>query len=78
VDARALKAVLRTLRENGVESFEHDGLKVQFAPQVAALEPVAPDVEGDLNWLESAPPDPRIAIKAVYARDAARRKAARS
>jgi hypothetical protein len=74
VDARQLKTLLSTLTAFGVSSYEHDGLKVQFADR--APEPVG-EVEGaeelDTAW-NTAPPDPRDAIRRVYQRDKARRR----
>ena len=76
VDARKLKALLATLSAFGVSSFEHDGLKVQFADRMPP-EPTG-EVEGaaeaDTSWASTIPPDPRIAIQKAYQRDKARRR----
>lgn len=80
MDARQLRTLLSTLTAFGVSSYEHDGLKVQFADR-APPEPVG-EVEGseelDASWLNAVPPDPRDAIRKAYARDKARRRGATS
>ena len=76
MEPRKLKALLSTLTSFGVASYEHDGLKVQFADRMPP-EPVGEvDVseEVDTSWAATAPPDPRIAIRAAYQRDKLRRR----
>lgn len=72
MDARTLKTLLRTLQEFGVSSYHDGDVTVQFG---AGSGPVPPgDIEGELGDLALPPgtPDPRAAIRQVYARAKAR------
>jgi hypothetical protein len=80
VEPRKLKALLSTLAAFGVSSYEHDGLKVQFAGGL----PPEPSGEvevgegADTSWAATIPPDPRPAIHAAYERAKDRRRGVRS
>lgn len=77
MDARRLKALLRTLRSENVATYRctPDGdVSVSFhdgTAQVAAPQPA--DEDGDTLALPSGLVDPRKRLREVYARNAAKR-----
>jgi hypothetical protein len=74
MELRKLKALLAALNATGVTKYDFEGLKLELSDRIAPVQLEEGDVEGigDLR-LPADVPDPRVALREIYTRDAKRR-----